>query len=822
MNVKKNLLATLIFFTSAVLGSFGYAAWTDNVLPIQNMTTVASCPDTVKMYLNQDNDNDGKADYYLYLNSNFIVNGNTNNYTAGQILWNAGGVTYTQVGYYTPLADMLYKVDSNNTAWVLDNSTFWRASWVFPYNTPVRGIATTPNKVVFERPSDNDANKNIVSVVYKYQYKYAIGFDGNTNSTYRYNQIPNMGYMDNVGLTYITILPWSDGNRKRSRSAVQNTSNCRNYELHRCGNGIVENSNNWYINQFTWEQCDGTAWVTSGYICTSSCTLQAIVAKPTCTLSVDSWSITLWTSVQASRTINGNYTNIPQITYSPITRNITWLPYTVTTPIGQHSLTPTHTGAYTLSMTVSNGAGQSICTAPLMVNPPPQHLRCGLTLSPNPVTVNQIASVWWSVTGGNFAWTYIYVTPLIAWSRPHRVNANQYTGASSAMPTQTGNYLFSMTVTNPWSTYTCTGLLNVVGLAPAKLSLTKTLVNNILYHSWDLVTFRIDFANIGTTTVHNAILSDYLPAWLTYENSQLYGVNPPYAFWTWLNGGNILVEYSGFTLAPGQTWYMLISGKFRWYQRSNQTLNNVFLDSNETDTIYASALFYVYTPSGNATVTKTSNKTSYYPGEDAKFIISVNNNGPDAIDTIQLIDTWPTNNNWCLTIDTGRLANVPMTMATTSNPYTRNLINTLPVWQTAYLYLTWHITNSQTCVGNYTNVVDLRYMVNGQLKTGQANTTINVSTTPASTMMINKSITQYGNTTGDPVTFELVYQNNWTATITSNDIVDYWPGTLHFVSASPMPTTQTTTSGGALLHRIFTTPIAPNGTGKIIINWTIN
>ena len=86
MNVKKNLLATLIFFTSAVLGSFGYAAWTDNVLPIQNMTTVASCPDTVKMYLNQDNDNDGKADYYLYLNSNFIVNGNTNNYTAGQIL----------------------------------------------------------------------------------------------------------------------------------------------------------------------------------------------------------------------------------------------------------------------------------------------------------------------------------------------------------------------------------------------------------------------------------------------------------------------------------------------------------------------------------------------------------------------------------------------------------------------------------------------------------------------------------------------------------------------------------------------------------------
>lgn len=86
MNTKKNLLATIIFLASATLGSFGYAAWTDNVLPIQNIPTVASCADIGKMYLNQDNDSDGKADYYLYLNSNFILNGSTNNFTAGQIL----------------------------------------------------------------------------------------------------------------------------------------------------------------------------------------------------------------------------------------------------------------------------------------------------------------------------------------------------------------------------------------------------------------------------------------------------------------------------------------------------------------------------------------------------------------------------------------------------------------------------------------------------------------------------------------------------------------------------------------------------------------
>ena len=80
----------------------------------------------------------------------------------------------TKIQYYSPLPNMLYKINTANQASPLDSSTFWRASRVFPYNTPVRGIATTPNKVVFEKPADGDVNKNIVSFQYVYQYKYAI------------------------------------------------------------------------------------------------------------------------------------------------------------------------------------------------------------------------------------------------------------------------------------------------------------------------------------------------------------------------------------------------------------------------------------------------------------------------------------------------------------------------------------------------------------------------------------------------------------------------------------------------------------------------
>lgn len=446
----------------------------------------------------------------------------------------------------------------------------------------------------------------------------------------------------------------------------------------------------------------------------------------------------------------------------------------------------------------------------------PQALQCILTITPSTVSPNQVVSVGWSVSGGNFFWTNIYVTPTLGWAWPHAVNANQYNGTTSAMPTQAGDYTFSMLVHNDQSSAACTGVLHV---NPVQLSLSKTLINNILYRSGDLVGFRIDFANPGNSTVHNAILSDLLPPGLTYESSQIYGITQPYTFGTGTTGNTIIAEYSGFTLSPGQQWYMILTGRFKWYQRSNQTWNHVFLDSNETAPLYASALFYVYAPDANATITKIANKTTFSPGEDVRFTVAVINNGPDTIDNVQLIDAWPTSS--CIIADPLWTSNTPMTMTNPINPYTWNLNASLPVGQTVYLYLTWHIANNPSCVGSYTNVVDLRYTVNGQLKTGQANATINVIALPTASMTITKTALSYGNTVGQPVVFELLYKNNGTTTITSYDIVDYWPGTLQFVSSTPSPQSQTASSWGMLLRRFFTTPIAPNGTGKIILNGII-
>ena len=278
MKTKTQLLVTIVLFAS-MLVSFSYGERTENFIPIEASNTSFSCSSVAKIYLDEDNDADTLPDVYYYLNSNFTLNGSTNSYSAGQILRETNGTTYSKVQYYTPLANMIYKMTDTNQISPLDNYTFWRASRVFPYNTPLRGIATTTNKVVFERPSDNDPAKNIIGFLYNYKYKYAIGWDGSSVSSYRYNQVPSMSYLWNTYVTYHSTLPGSDGNRKRSWSSVQSYNTCRDYQLHRCGDGVIDTGDSSYVATFTWELCDdGPLNGTAGH-CALSCGIAAATER---------------------------------------------------------------------------------------------------------------------------------------------------------------------------------------------------------------------------------------------------------------------------------------------------------------------------------------------------------------------------------------------------------------------------------------------------------------------------------------------------------------------------------------------------------------
>lgn len=472
-------------------------------------------------------------------------------------------------------------------------------------------------------------------------------------------------------------------------------------------------------------------------------------------------------------------------------------------------MTPTHTWDYTFTMMINNNQESAVCTWVLHVleNTPS---ACTLTTNPAAIMPGQPAILNASFSNASAA----IMTPNISWLNflfPARSNSNIVVN-----PTVTTTYTLT-TIGNFGTTWgVCTATVNVVN---TWVTLKKTLVANTLYRPGDLVTFKIEFANQWASTVNNVVVTDYLPAGLEYVNSQIYGV-APFVYGIGVNGGNQYVEYSWFSLTPGQQGYIILIGRFKWYEYANQTLNNAFLTYDNSPMMYASALFNAYAPNGNASVSKTSDKTSYFPGEDARFTIAVTNNWPDAISNITITDNRP--NTTYVTPDSQWTSNLPLTITNASDPYTWNYNGSLAAGQTLYLYITWHISNSPSAIWTYINEAWISYVANATTKTGNAQAlSFAVSTTPSATMGFEKRIMQYGNNPWDPVVFELRYQNNGNTPITNFDVVDYWPGTLNFVSASPMPATQLPSIGWSELHWIFTSPLAAGASGTITINGTI-
>jgi uncharacterized repeat protein (TIGR01451 family) len=128
---------------------------------------------------------------------------------------------------------------------------------------------------------------------------------------------------------------------------------------------------------------------------------------------------------------------------------------------------------------------------------------------------------------------------------------------------------------------------------------------------------------------------------------------------------------------------MLIMGRYNG--NVNDRINNAFISAPGSNIDHSSARFNAYTPNANATVTKTSDKPSYFPGEYAHFTIAVTNNGPDVINNIIITDDRP---NSCITLDGNPTSNVYLSGLSVVDPYQWIHTGTLGVQQTIYVYIT--------------------------------------------------------------------------------------------------------------------------------------
>jgi uncharacterized repeat protein (TIGR01451 family) len=102
------------------------------------------------------------------------------------------------------------------------------------------------------------------------------------------------------------------------------------------------------------------------------------------------------------------------------------------------------------------------------------------------------------------------------------------------------------------------------------------------------------------------------------------------------------------------------------------------------------------------------------------------------------------------------------------------------------LYIDANITDDVACVSpDYENIINLRYTEMGVEYTGQANYHFAVNSMPD--VFLIKTADKSVVSSGDEITYTILYENTGERTLTGYSIVDYWPERIDFLSATPFP-----------------------------------
>ena len=243
-----------------------------------------------------------------------------------------------------------------------------------------------------------------------------------------------------------------------------------------------------------------------------------------------------------------------------------------------------------------------------------------------------------------------------------------------------------------------------------EIDIEKRLVNNIVYQSWDLVTFRMDFVNKWPWVAHHVIITDYLPRWMTYVSSTIkmddWTIIPTFNRTTENNVDTI--KYYWFDLNVNRWWYIVLTWISRWVERISETTNNVFIKSDEDDD-HSRAKFDIYNPTTVLTIDKIINKSIFSLWEIVYFSIAVKNNWPTTVNSLQIWDIRPDTN--CIIPSWIRRSDHQLTMTNPNTPYARSYNQTFNIWETINLYITWQVKNDNNCIKNYLNTWTLTYNI---------------------------------------------------------------------------------------------------------------
>jgi uncharacterized repeat protein (TIGR01451 family) len=103
----------------------------------------------------------------------------------------------------------------------------------------------------------------------------------------------------------------------------------------------------------------------------------------------------------------------------------------------------------------------------------------------------------------------------------------------------------------------------------------------------------------------------------------------------------------------------------------------------------------------------------------------------------------------------------------------------------------------------------------------QANYHFAVDSTPVANISLIKTANKNVVSSGDDITYSIVYQNMWNTALSSYIITDYRPGMIEFISASPFPSNVVNVTSWSILTWNFYNPLLPGQTWQIVLQWKV-
>jgi uncharacterized repeat protein (TIGR01451 family) len=192
-----------------------------------------------------------------------------------------------------------------------------------------------------------------------------------------------------------------------------------------------------------------------------------------------------------------------------------------------------------------------------------------------------------------------------------------------------------------------------VCLAPIRPSLTKNVNRASAVPGVDTLTYTIGYSNPSTTPITGVVITDPLPAGLTYISSSLAPTSAP------ANGTNGTLVWNIGTLAAGASLSITLNVGTTNGMTASSVTNTATLTNDYTGAITASATTALRKP--NVQIAKRVSKTALVPGEAFTYTIDVLNAGNSAASSVVMTDVLPshiTPTNYTGTTNTVGVVNV--------------------------------------------------------------------------------------------------------------------------------------------------------------------